>query len=172
MNKYPRLKQAFSYFGAYTDQVINEYRRDFSEGILCGNIEPSSLRQEIEVSLEDKGFSWVALAKEEDFIYYREGHSEEQVFNSFKLLTWDLLFPEEVMSKEEIIALYEKTMSILLTVQKDDWLLIDDLFEQLKSYYPNIDTYELLRMNRDIAQGRIKIRPDKQNKLYLRTNIN
>ena len=171
MSKYPKLKYAFNHFAAYTEETINEYRKDFEGSVKSGHIEPDILRQEIETSFKDQNFSWVELAKEEDFIYYREGNTKNQIFESFKFLTWDLLFPDEVMSKEEMKALYNKVMQILKSIQHNEgWLLKDELIKKLIDDYPTINTYELLRMNRDIAKGRIKIKRDEQDRRYFRAN--
>ena len=169
MNEYKEIRKIFGYFPVYTQETINDYRREVREGITYGWINLEILDEQISQALNDKEFSWKALAKEKQAIFYSDAKSELQIFMSFQLHTWDLLFPNKSLSNEEMQILEEEVLAILNELNpENEWMDVNELIKQLENKYINLEYYHLIKLKYDVAQHSIEFIELEQGKLYIR----
>lgn len=145
MNNYRNIKIAFSYFPAFTEESPNMQKRDFFNTNGTKWIDFLSLRQEIRLTENDPSFSWIAIAKEKDFVKFEDGMTEEEVYLEFKLLTWEAIFPDEILEEIEIQNLQKWLIENLVA---DEFVSLRSLRERLKAgniFHAEIDDFEFLR---------------------------
>ena len=145
MNNYRNIKIAFSYFPAFTEESPDMQKRDFCNAAGTEWIDLFSLRREIRLAENDRAFSWIAIAKEKDFIKFEDGMTEDEVYLEFKLLTWEAIFPDEILGETEIQNLQKWLIRNLVT---DEFVSLKSLKEKLKAeniFQKEIDDFEFIR---------------------------
>jgi hypothetical protein len=112
-HNYLHLSNCFLNFARYFEQTFDSYRSCLIEYIESGHVNTFALREEIDMALRDKEFSWKKFAKEREFVTYDDLQTEEEVFIDFQLFTWDILYPEKVLNEEEMQKLKEWMIQFL-----------------------------------------------------------
>lgn len=121
--------------------------RSFRSSIKHNSVSVSNVRELVENAIKSPQFSWWSLALESpdfiptDFILSPpDGFevTEEDIFNYFKMLTWDILYPErhlEPLQKEEL----RRSIYYLLkdaSKSSSDWFSVEFILHELQNLKP------------------------------------
>lgn len=145
MEKYRNIKIAFSYFPAFTEESPNMQKRDFQNAKGTKWIDFLELRKEIERAKSDHFFSWLDVASEKDFIKLEEGMTEQEILLEFKLLTWESIFPDQILTEAEVEQLQKWLVGNL---SAGEFISLEDLRNKLNAEEngnKGVDDFELLR---------------------------
>ena len=163
VEKYKYLLGCFAGFSSeFYEMTWNEYRVFFLEGIRHDRLNEEQIRMDVIKALSDDKFSWKEVAEKKIVFFYAEDKTEEDTFIAFKLLTWDILFPEEILPSETLELLKFKSIEIIkkqLKTMTDKSVHIDDIIWQLENEekWSNLSRFDLLYMQREIAQEEIEL---------------
>lgn len=158
---YTYLNGCMGGFSAKYYQVSpEEYRESFLSGIQSGRLNKEILLLEIEQILVDDNISLRDLAEKHEAFFYDETKTEEDIMVMFQLLTWDILFPEKILSPEKLIALKSKVIELLKQGQEtgNNSSHIDDLIWELEERdWSGLSRFDLLYMQREIGLPEIEM---------------
>ena len=86
---------ALGIFDAIAEMSVGEYKESFKSYQGSKYLDFEELKQELTEAESDESWSWKEASRKANFYAYDEDISEEDLYANFKLLTWDVLFPEE-----------------------------------------------------------------------------
>ena len=156
---YPSLYYCFSCFPAITEQDFNEHRNFFYLCVKNDYVNVSETRYEIE-TFDKNNESWVQIAKESNSIFYSEDRTDEDIKVIFQLQTWDILFPEKILSTIKLKDLKLKVVDFLTSTEERKAMNIDDIIWELEDNYDapyGLTRFDLLYMQKEVAKYEIKV---------------
>lgn len=164
MDDYPNLKYCLSCFDELFDLDFETYRNSFKDAFKHGYINQEGLRIELNKILLDESFLWKDFLKDKDVFFYDAEKTESDLYMDFKLLVWDLLFPELVLNNEGMNSLKGIVIDIIKktsTTEESEWVFIDDILFELDNnprWSNCIDYYDLIRMVKETSENDINVK--------------
>ncbi len=151
------LNAYFSTFPSYFGNTWNEYREYFKQLVSHNTLSS----KEIANVLSSSYINWKERAYWSDFFLYDDFKTEEDIKIDYMLLTWDILFPNEMLClkqleqlKNEVIEIIKKVT--LITNSKS--VHIDDIIWELgEGKEVSSSRFELLYMQREVGQSDIEL---------------
>ncbi|MCC9019406.1 hypothetical protein [Flavobacterium lipolyticum] len=101
-------------------------------------------------AVNDVNFNWMDLAKESQLLITPEAYRNVEIKNYVKLLLYDYLVPEKIITKEELDNLNKTVENILQKYTLNDgWILAYDLFDELKEQdqFTDLEYYNLWKLS-------------------------
>lgn len=134
-------------FAEYFGGDWAEHREKLEEDLTNHRLNLPQLRFKFEELLKFPDFNWKKYLYYLDFFLYHEAKTAEELLIDLKLLCWDLLFPEKVLSTtEQSILAQDLTLLLQNNAEKDaDFDTILQNLRQSKGWQ-NLNNYELLRL--------------------------
>lgn len=100
-------------------------------------------------AVNDSKFNWIDLAVESQLLISPDNYSNKEIKNYVQFLLQDYLFPEKVMTKEEIMVLDNEVQKILKKHEDDNGCLYSyDVYDELIKLesYKNLEYYNLWKL--------------------------
>jgi hypothetical protein len=111
-----------------------------SNAIDNGMISKGDLVKNFIEAINDVNFNWADLAKESQLLIMPEAYTNVEIKNYVKLLLYDYLVPEKIITKEKLDSLNITVENLLQKhISNDGWILAYDLFDELKKQDQFID---------------------------------
>ena len=111
-----------------------------SNAINNGMINKGDLVRNLIEAINDVNFDWINLAKESQLLIIPEAYTNVEIKNYVKLLLYDYLVPEEIITKEKLDDLNMAVENLLQKhISNSGWILAYDLFDELKKQDQFID---------------------------------
>lgn len=114
-----------------------------------GMINKGDLENEFLESVSNENFNWNDLAKESQLLIAPDLYSNVEISNYVKFLLSDYLFPQKILSLDEIQSLNKEVKNILKNYSSDNgWMFSYDLYEELKrnEQFKNLEYYHLWKV--------------------------
>lgn len=148
----------FNCFPAYFESSWFSHREHFKQLINYERVDKQQIANAISV-LE---FSWKERACQSDFFLYDKDKTEEDLKIDYMLLTWDVLFPNQILSPQQLEQLKLMTVMILEHESKENQIKsvhIDDIIWKLEEEenWSNLSRYDLLYMRQEIGRQKIEL---------------
>lgn len=144
----------FSCFPAYFESNWQSHREHFKQLIAHGRID----KQQISAALCTLDFSWKQRAEQGDFFLYEDDKTEEDIKIDYMLLTWDILFPEDILSPMLLKRLKIKVVELLRrNIENSKSFHVDDIIRDLneEEEWMEVSRFDLLYMRQEIGRREI-----------------
>lgn len=145
------LDAYFNSFPGYFGMTWISYREYFKQLITHNTMN----RVGVANALLSTDVNWKERAYWSDFFLYDEFKTEEDIKIDYMLLTWDVLFPKEILCFEQLDQLKIKTIEILKKIRKcngSESVHIDDVIWQLEEEdFTTLSRFDLLYMQREVG---------------------
>lgn len=117
------------------------------EAFSCNHLNKDRLRRTISTCINDKTFDWKQRLGLKDGIFmdYASKYTSQETFLIFKLAIWPFLYPEEVLSKEQIRKIYQW---IKESFTAGEWVGFDEIVCRYNKEHEGaeMDYYKLLNL--------------------------
>lgn len=120
-----------------------------SNAIDNGMINKTDLVKNLIEAINDVNFDWINLAKESQLLITPEAYTNVEIKNYVKLLLYDYLVSEKIITKEELNNLNLAVENLLQKhTSNDGWILAYDLFNELKKQdlFIDLEYYNLWKL--------------------------
>lgn len=150
MSMYENLKTALFPFQEEMD-LDDEQRYHLLEGNVSGGyLKLNNLKQELKEALNKEEFNWIEFAKDNSLLVSPSFYNRNEIENYVKMWLWDYLYPEKVISEEQIDQLRDNVVTILKEhFENDGWVFSYDLYDTLKEdeKYKDLEYYNLWKLD-------------------------
>jgi hypothetical protein len=156
MNReYPTLYILFRSLSIFYGVTFSTYRMFTFESFVQYPIPlAEQVKLEVKAAVNDPNFRWKEYLKDEHFYQYSEDKTDQELILDFKLIFWDLFYPDEVYTEALQNELMEQTIALLKlhnATSQNSALESQVVLKELRvesSQWVDLSLYELLRMRK------------------------
>jgi hypothetical protein len=169
MNReYPILYVLFRGLSIIVDLDFSNYRMLTFQSFVQYPIPlAEQVKLELKAAVNDSSFRWKEYLKDERFYLYSEDKTDQELILDFKLIFWDLFYPDEVYGEALQTELMEQAIVLLKrnnATEQGSALESQVVLKELRAeniQWEDVSLYELLRMRKFKALYKIGLEQKK-----------
>ncbi|MFA0960935.1 hypothetical protein AB9P05_03960 [Roseivirga sp. BDSF3-8] len=120
------------------------------DNVKGGFVNVEHLKLELEEALSDSSFDWIGFAESNSLLLSPSSYNNEEIINYVKLALMDFVYPENVLTQEQISKMQIDVVGILNGYSVNEgWMFSYDLYELLKKKenYQDLEYFDLWKLN-------------------------